>query len=53
MKLAGKFWGAFGNGYNGAQSVPKVTLVLGSTSVTLMQGLAPVTLGWESILLSL
>lgn len=31
--------GAFGNGYKEAQSFLKVTLVLGSMSVALMQGL--------------
>ena len=31
--------GAFGNGYKEAQSVSEVTLVLGSMSVALMQGL--------------
>ena len=33
---------AFGNGYNGPQSASEVTLVLGSASVALAQGLAPV-----------
>ena len=46
-KLAGKDQGAFGNSYNGAQSISEVTLVLGSTSVALVQGLAPVTLVWN------
>ena len=31
---------AFGNGYNGPQSASEVTLVLGSASVALAQGLA-------------
>ena len=37
-KLAGEDWGAFGNGYKGAQSILEVTLVLGSMSVALVQG---------------
>ena len=37
--------GPCGNGYKGAQSDLEVTLVLGSTSVALVQGLAPVALG--------
>ena len=37
--------GAFGNGYKGAQLASKVTLLLGSTSVTLVRGLTPVALG--------
>ena len=40
--------GAFGSSYKGAQSVLEVTLVLGSVSVALVQGLAPVTLDWDS-----
>ena len=40
--------GAFGSSYKGAQSVIEVTLVLGSVSVALVQGLAPVTLDWDS-----
>ena len=35
---------AFGNGYSEAQSVPEMTLALGSRSVVLVQSLAPVTL---------
>ena len=34
--------GAFGNGYSGPQLASEVTLVLGSASVALVQGLAPV-----------
>jgi len=34
--------GALGNGYKRAQSTLQVILVLGSASVTVMQGLAPV-----------
>ena len=37
--------GTFGNGYKGAQSVSEVTLVLGSASKALVQGLAPVAWG--------
>ena len=47
-KLAGEDRGAFGNGYNEAQLVPEMTLVLGSGSVTLIQGLALVTLALDS-----
>ena len=39
---------AFGNGYRGAQSALEVTLVLGSTSVALVRGLASVALGQDS-----
>jgi len=46
-KLAGEDWRAFGNGYNEAQLVPEMTLVLGSGSVTLIQGLALVTLALD------
>lgn len=35
---------SFGNFYRGFQSLPDITLVLGSTSVTLMEDLAPVAL---------
>ena len=35
---------AFGNGYSEAQSVPVMTLVLGSISMALMQALASVAL---------
>ena len=35
---------AFGNGYSEAQSVPEMTLVLGSVSMALVQGLASVAL---------
>ena len=41
--------GAFGSSYKGAQSVLEVTLVLGSVSMALVQGLTPVTLDWDSI----
>lgn len=37
--------GAFGNGYKGAQSTLQVILVLGSASVAMVQGLAPVAWG--------
>ena len=37
--------GAFGNSYKGAPSASEVTLVLGSTSMALVQGLAPVASG--------
>ena len=37
--------GAFGNGYKGAQLTSQVTLVLGSTSVALVQCLTPEA--WE------
>ena len=37
--------GAFGHGYKGAQLTSQVTLVLGSTSVALVQCLTPVA--WE------
>ena len=40
--------GAFGNSYDGAWSVLEMTLVLGSASVALVQGLAPVTLVLDS-----
>ena len=40
--------GAFGNSYDGAWSVLEMTLVLGSASVALVQGLAPMTLVWDS-----
>ena len=43
-KLAGEDQGASGNGYNEAQLVPEMNLILGSGSVTLVQGLALVTL---------
>ena len=36
--------GPFGNGYKGAQSASEVMLVLGSVSVALVKGLAPVAL---------
>ena len=38
---------AFGNGYKGAQSASEMTLVLGSTSIVLVQGLAPVAWGQD------
>ena len=40
--------GAFGNHHNGAKSASEVILALGSASVALVQGLAPVTLGQDS-----
>ena len=40
--------GGVGNSYNGVQSVPEVTLILGSLSVAWMPGLMPVTLVWDS-----
>ena len=36
-KPAGDDWGAFGNGYKGAQSALEVTSVLSSASATLVQ----------------
>ena len=44
-KPAGDDQGAFGSDYRVAQSVSEVTLVLGSASVALMQGLVPVAFG--------
>ena len=44
----GNFW----QGYKGAQSASEVTFVLGSTSVALRQGLAPVALGQDSTVAS-
>ena len=42
-------WWWLGNGYNRAhQGALEVTLFLGSTSVALVQGLAPVALGQDS-----
>ena len=38
---------AFDNGCKGAQSASEVNLVLGSTSVALVQGLVPVALGQD------
>ena len=35
----------FGNGYKGAQLALEMTLVVGSTSVSLVQGLTPVAWG--------
>ena len=43
-----KITGAFGNGYKGAQSALKVTFVLGSASMALVQGLTYVVLGQDS-----
>ena len=40
--------GSFSNFYRSSQSLPDITLVLGSTSVTLMEDLAPVALGQNS-----
>ena len=47
-KLAGEDQGASGNGYNEAQLVPEMNLILGSGSVTLVQGLALVILELDS-----
>ena len=44
--------GTFGNSYKRVQSVSEVILVLGSASVALMPGLAPVALGPDSIFFS-
>ena len=44
---SGSWWvirGPFGNSYKGAQSASEVMLVLGSVSVALVKGLAPVAL---------
>ena len=41
--------GGVGSSYSGVQSVPEVTLVLGSTSMALVKGLAPVALGQGSM----
>ena len=41
-------WGAFFSGYKEAQSASEVTLVLGSASVALVQGLTVVALGQNS-----
>ena len=38
----------FGNSHKGAQSASETTLVLGSASVALVQGLTPVALGQDS-----
>ena len=40
---------AFDNGYNGSQSVSEVIFTLGSAFVILVQGLAHVALGHESL----
>ena len=40
--------GGVGSSYSGVQSVPEVTLVLGSPSVAWVPGLTPVTLVWDS-----
>ena len=40
--------GAFGNSYKWARSASEVAFVLGSSSVTLIQVLAPVALGQDS-----
>ena len=45
--------GGVGNSYNGVQSVPEVTLILGSLSVAWMPGLMPVTLVLKLCLLLL
>ena len=45
--------GAFRNSYNGAQPASEVTSVLDSTSVALVQDLAPVALGQNSIEIAL
>ena len=47
-KLAGEDQGASGTGYNEAQLVPEMNLILGSGSVTLVQGLALVILELDS-----
>ena len=44
-KHAGDDQGTLGSGYRGAQLASEVTLVVGSTAVTLVQGLTPVALG--------
>ena len=44
-------WGeevSVGNDYKGAQSISEVGLVLGSTSMALVQGFEPVALGQDS-----
>ena len=38
----------FGNSHKGAQSASEMTLVLGSASVALVQGLTPMALGQDS-----
>ena len=40
--------GAIGNGYKGIQSVLELKLILGSSTMTLVQGLSPVALGQDS-----
>ena len=50
-KPAGDDQESFGNGYKGAPSAAEVTLVLGSKSVALVQGLPSVALGQDSTLL--
>ena len=42
---SGSLLGAFGNGYKGAQLALEVSLILGSASMALVQGLTPVTWG--------
>ena len=51
MTLEGGGWGggvASGNSHKGSQLVPEMTLLLGSAPVALVQGLTPMTLGWDS-----
>ena len=48
-KHAGDDQGTFSSGYRQAQLASEVTLVVGSASVTLLQGLTPVALGQDSI----
>ena len=43
-ELAGKAARTHGNGCYGAQSVPEMTVVQGSTSVASVQGFTPVSL---------
>ena len=48
-KLVSEYQGAFGNGYKRTQSASEMSLILGSSSVALVQSLAPVALGQDSI----